>query len=55
MDDLEAEISSTGDTSDHYCGHAINTMLKGERRVFRIITQHWVGGARGGGATEGRG
>ena len=30
MDDLEAEISSTGDT-DHYCGHAINTMLIGER------------------------
>ena len=32
MGDLEAEISSTGDTSDHYCGQAINTMLKGERR-----------------------
>ena len=49
MGDLEAEISSTGDTDQH-CGHAINTMLKGEREgVCRIITQQWVGGARGGG------
>ena len=55
MGDLEAEISSTGDTSDHYCGQAINTMLKGERRGIRIITQHWVGGARGGALLRGGG